>query len=252
MKLAELFKSISKWAWQPTLDNYNSEIKSLEKSNKNLQLSLKNHLEIQELLQDDIEELQLEIEELENDGWFNPYGWNNYTGKYYNLGNHNIPPNGFIIINDKNIVQQAQKLKGADILETAKNIERWLYSNIIYTSDNANKLYNGQIEVFIPANITLATKRGDCEDYANLFQSMMHILGCGKESVVCIAKNVKHLVKWYTGEYIGHGWNKVLIDGEWVDFDGNAGARNKKKCEYPKMKNCTYFYNYYGVFQGGD
>lgn len=188
------------------------------------------------------------LKQLFNQGWTNPYNWTNYTGKYSNFGNLGIPPNGMIIINDKNIKQQALRLKGNDIKTTADNIKNWINKHIYYTRDMDNSLFNGGREYFIPANITYYSRHDDCEGYATLFQSMMHILGYGDKCVVCIAKNINSLVTWVNGEKIGHGWNKVLIDDVWVDYDANAGIY-QDKCIYPALDKCTYWFNYYNVFK---
>lgn len=194
--------------------------------------------------------LQKDFNKLKNDGWLNPFNWPSYNGSFDDVGSLDVPANGMVIINDRNIRQQALKLKGRNVKETADNIEKWIHNNIFYTPDWKNIIFNGQVEIFVPSNITFASRQDDCEGYATLFQSMMHICGYKEECITCIAKDVDHLVVWVDGTKIGHGWNKVNINGTWVDYDANAGPQ-KSKCVYPSMQDLSYFFNYYGVYKLG-
>ena len=177
-------------------------------------------------------------------GWNNPYGWFNYTGNFETISGLSIPANTTITPNDRELksIISIRKLKGTTIEETADNIEYFINCTIKYIYDFKNTWHPNFIEFFQPAAFTYASKLGDCDDFAILFQTMMHICGYGSESYVDIST-----VTWHTDEVIGHAYNRVLIENKWVVYDANAGSE-KVNCTYPNKEDNWFHFNYYGTF----
>ena len=189
--------------------------------------------------------LQAEIQDLKK-GWSNPYGWSNYTGRYEIITGLEIPANTCVTINDKNIKQQAFKLKGKDITETALNIEKWIYQNTRYKFDKDNNFHKGYIEWWQPASMSFASRECDCDDQSLLFQTMMHQLGYGSETITCAGDC--DFTAFKQG-MVGHAFSMVYINKEWLVFDPCNGLLNRNKIKYPELKDTWFWLNYFGVYQ---
>lgn len=193
----------------------------------------------------DRSQLQAELRDLKL-GWVNPEGWSIYTGNYEGITGVTFPLNTCLSINDKNIKLQALRLKGKDINETASNVEKWLNNYITYSFDKDNNFHKGYIEWWQQASLTFALKRGDCDDYAIVFQTMMHILGYGDKVITCAGDCDFSAFKQ---GMVGHAFNKVLIDGVWTNFDACNGAFNRSKIKYPDLKDNWFFMNYWNTYK---
>jgi predicted transglutaminase-like cysteine proteinase len=144
------------------------------------------------------------------------------------------------------IRQQAYKLKGKDIYETALNIEKWLNKYITYYFDQDNNFHKGYVEWWQQASLTFAMNKGDCDDYAIVFQTMMHQLGYGKETITCAGSCDFSAFKQ---GMVGHAYNMVMVNNEWLVFDACNGLINRNKIKYPELKDTWFFMNYYNVFK---
>ena len=91
--------------------------------------------------------------------------------------------------------------------EVLKNIYSWITDNITYDKEKAEAVNSGTISNgYIPnPDLTLATGKGICFDYASLAAAMLRSQG-----IPC---------KIITGEVspdnIYHAWNLVYLDGSW-------------------------------------
>lgn len=183
--------------------------------------------------------------------WDNPYGWNKYLGSYMVINGANsasFSPITTLSINDPDIKTAIARygLKKDNIKETADAIEAFLNKNLTYVYDQDNNFHKGYIEWWQQASLTWSIREADCDDYAILFQTMMHICGYGDKSVA--AASLKDNVIWYNEKPLGHAYNYVLINNEWVVYDANAGPR-KKEVKYPELKDTSFWFNYWNVFQ---
>ena len=185
------------------------------------------------------------LKKLFEDGWSNPYNWKNYTGSFNSITGLRIPFNTFLTPQDKELkaLVMKQRWHKVTISEAAQRIQEYLYKNVRYVYDHENNWHPNYAEYFQTASFTWQAKQGDCDDFAILFCTLMHILGYG-DRVICEAGTVKGA----TGKLFNHCYNRVLISGQWEVFDAEAGQTRKVKNEYPEMKDAWFKFNYYGVF----
>ena len=231
-------------------------INSLATSLKACETNYKNKIDSSGIIIVSLTKQLAETQDLIDQGWDNPHGFKIYTGgdfktiitdSYKTL---NIPPNTFITPNDRRIKAEVSKhgLRKESVLATSKAVLKHLKSRIKYVYDHQNSFSPDKIEYFQTASMTWQLRRGDCEDMAILFQTFMHVCDYKKECVVCVDK--KSQVVWFNGEVIGHAWNKVFLNNEWVDIDVNAAIFDKEsEVIYPSIENVSYFFNYYGNYR---
>lgn len=200
--------------------------------------------------QDVLEELRKEKEK--NTPWLNPYGWKKYLRADYgtilwNGLNLDVPPNSNITPQSRDIQREISKrmLKKESLLGTAEAVQDWIYRNIKYVGESDSNLHKGALEYFQPASVTFNSETGDCDDMAILFNTMMHICGYGKEVITAVDRKTRTL--WWNGQKIGHAYNYVLLDGDWIVFDANAGPK-QREVKYPTMKELSYWFNYWGHY----
>ena len=174
--------------------------------------------------------------------WSNPENWNKYVGNYQIITGLQFPANTCIIINDRTIKQQAVRLLGNDIKETADNVEKWVYDYVVYYSDDRNNFHLGFIEWWQQASMTFAEKKGDCDDKALLFHSIMHVLGYGDKIVTCAGT-----CKFPGQGDVGHAFNKVKIGQNWIVYDA-TNQPVKNQITYPEFKDMWFWCNYWDVY----
>lgn len=108
-----------------------------------------------------------------------------------------------------NIRYDVQKLKR--IQENGKNREKSKFNSIEeHKADLLKKV--------------IKTKKGVCEDYALLFNSLLSQLGYTSYIVEGYTKNNKGKINLN----LGHAWNVVLVNGEWKLYDATWGAGSVK------------------------
>jgi len=240
----DLVKELTRFLWQDELgerdelrsqrDSFKSKHDELLTFYQNLSHEVKTKLSI-------IQELQKKLDSVIK--WDNPYNWKKYTGSFTTIDGLSIPANTFIDDEDADIKRLARNMTLGSVEEDANKAESYYHRKIAYYYDFKNPWHPDYVEVFQTASFTFRSKKGDCEDMAILFQSHMHNLSYGDKVITCTG-----MVEWHNGEEIGHCWNKVLIDDEWVDYDVNAGSK-KKDVVYPELKDCWFWFNKYGNYQ---
>ena len=176
----------------------------------------------------------------------------------FGLGKHNIviatPPNGdniidyimqFSVINTSfdsirylvpstyvdPTAQEIEKLADEIALEAFTDKEKaigmmkWISSNIVYSPGNNGAAPQNALEL-------LKSKKGDCDEIAFLFASVL--------------RNLEIPVKIMSGslpEGDGHAWTEVQINGKWilVDPTWGAGYINERNGVYVKEFNPEYY-----------
>ncbi len=109
---------------------------------------------------------------------------------------------------------------GASDAERARAIYRWIADRISYDDAAFNRGRYG-----LPhAQAVLQTRRGVCEDYANLFDALARQAGIASKKIIGFSKGFSYLVAKNTLEP-DHAWNAVYIDSTWqlVDVTWAAG-----------------------------
>lgn len=243
----EIIKKTKEWIFQTF---YVDKLQEIEKLNHELNVLNNEYKVLNNNNLDLLTEIIVLNEELEkqnqlfDQGWDNPYGWKTYSGSFQTITGTKVPANSTLTPQDKKLKALALKLRGKDIRETAVNIEKYLHRYISYVYDQQNDYHPGFVEYFQTASLTWAIKKGDCDDYAILFATLMHILGYGDKVVVKCGKVIGSDDKPY-----GHAYNAVLIDNKWEIFDAQAGPSIKPKVTY-KNTNLYFWFNYWGVYKG--
>lgn len=177
--------------------------------------------------------------------WDNPYGWNSYVPDYETRDGLKVPPNIFITPNDKKIKEALirSNIHKYGYKEIIWKLEEWVYNKVRYKRDLNQK--GEVIEDWRTASEIFVSKADDCDGYAILYQTCMHILGYGKKCVV-ITNGAEF--PNYVG---GHAYNKVLIDEEWVIVDPtNPSKFRDETWKYDiKYSNLNWFFNYWGTYK---
>lgn len=189
----------------------------------------------------EISELKQQISSL-NEGWSNPYTWSTHKSTYESIEGLRIPPNTFINVNDREIKKAVISLKKDSFEETVKEVEKFVSQRIQYFYDDKNSYHPGFKEYFQTSSFTYHARVGDCDDQAILMAAILHMLGYGDKVVVCTG-----IVNWNNSE-LGHAWIKCFINDEWINYDSNA-LQSKAIVEYPELKDCWMFWNYYNVYK---
>ena len=184
-----------------------------------------------------------------SDKWTNPYNWILYTGTFKTINKGSmkadVPANCYITPFDRLLRKTALKLRCTNISDTAKSIEKWIFGYLRYIHDDINDWHPDYIEYFQMASLTYRIRKADCDDYAILFQTLMHILGHGDRCIVCCGK-----ITGIDGLEYGHAYNRVYINNEWKVFDSQSGAQNKLKVTYPNLLDSWFWFNYWNVYGG--
>jgi hypothetical protein len=100
-----------------------------------------------------------------------------------------------------------------DTYKAAKELYKWIETNINYDSEKANLILNNDFRIRSGAIETFESKKGICFDYACLYVAM------------CRANNIK--VRLITGDgfngvsWVGHAWNQVYLakENRWINVD---------------------------------
>lgn len=120
-----------------------------------------------------------------------------------------------IVTNDVKLGSLAQRLWPSDgsVAVYLTNSLRWVATNIVYDSDLARQIGNGESDTRSSADV-LALRKGTCSEYSNLFIALMRY------------RNVP--AAYVTGYYSGggyHAWAEVYLDGAgWVSVDPQGGT----------------------------
>jgi len=165
------------------------------------------------------------------DYWDNKWPKNQVTYKargQYSMDVRNLIPNRSYIL-DPVVAGNAKKnANGDNYDEMAMALLRFVVSHLTYESDD--KVYN-QPEFWQHPEITLAMRKGDCEDGALLLASLMRVAGIPAYRVKLCAGWVKS-----NGGRGGHAYVIYLADdNKWYTLDwcywADASIFNfKKKC----------------------
>jgi hypothetical protein len=109
----------------------------------------------------------------------------------------------------------------------------WITQHIEYDVAGLNSGRHGSQS----AEQTLASKRGMCLDFANLFNAMARVAGLNSRVVKgrIPAKNI-------SGTAVNHAWNKVLVDGQVkiVDTAWGAGAVSATEGNFRRERNTRF------------
>lgn len=240
------YEEAKEWIFQTLYPKKVTEIINLNTLNDTLAMeysTLQKDYRKQELVINALNSKVTEQRQILDQGWNNPYGWNNYNGSFQTITGVQMPANSTITPQDKTLRALASKLRGQDILESAEKIEKYLHRYVRYVYDHQNNFHPDYVEFFQTASFTWAIRKGDCDDFAILFATLMHILGYGDQVVVRCGE-----VTWHNGDVFGHAYNSVLVNGLWKVFDSQAGPTNKGKVVY-RYDKTYFFFNYYGVFK---
>src|SRR3989338_487330 len=122
-----------------------------------------------------------------------------------------LVPSEYIESNDPELVSKAKLEFSANTseLETIRQVAEWVNTNITYDYDN---YYNG----IWSAKDTYQSRRGVCDEFANLTAAFMRAKGIPTLYVAGMS---------FDGERFGnHGWNEVYLGGTgWVGVDSTYG-----------------------------
>jgi len=118
--------------------------------------------------------------------------------------------------------------------EKVRSIFIWVATNIQYDIDNmfAINFYEKKEDKIAKA---LKTRKGICENYAELFND------------ICLKANIKsYVIQGYTkqngfADYIPHAWCAALIDNAWFLFDLTWGSGYISNNKFYKKINDNYF-----------
>jgi len=116
----------------------------------------------------------------------------------------------YIEVNDQALRSKAELefSTSNSALETIRQIAEWVNSNIIYDFEN---YYNGTWS----AKHTYESKRGVCDEFANLTAAFARIKGIPTKYIAGVS---------FDGKQFGnHGWNEVLIGKKWIGVDSTYG-----------------------------
>lgn len=112
---------------------------------------------------------------------------------------------------DKTVKELAPALKGADNVETYKNIFEWICTNVTYDFDTAA----GEAERFSAYN-ALKEKKAVCYGYAALYQKF-----CDELGLDCMVLT--------SMDDSAHAWNVVTIREQYYHVDTTFGAGDPEK-----------------------
>lgn len=110
----------------------------------------------------------------------------------------------------------------------------WIAQNIGYDVENMYAINQHQSATEF-VDQALATRKGICIHYANLFADIMDKLGI-KTYVVSGYTKQRGFV-----EYIPHAWCAALIDSQWLLFDPTWGSGCVRRSKFRKEVNNSYY-----------
>ncbi len=125
--------------------------------------------------------------------------------------------------------------------EKVRAIYVWVAENIRYDLDAlepGNGLSMRQRSENQQSTNVLASRKGVCEGYANLFNDLCQAAGVEAEFVSGIIRDHEGNIPT-----IGHAWNIVRVDGEWfpVDNTWGAGEVDERQGKFVPVFNEKYF-----------
>jgi len=240
--------SISRFIHGMFFSGYEEEYQRIRIKLEEERVLCKEQVERNVELQDEVASSELKIKSLEElflDGWVNIYSWRIYDGNFQTITGAKVPPNTFITSNDREIKKAIIKyaLKKDNVYDTAKVVQDFIYKYVGYVYDHQNQWHPDYIEFFQTASFTWQVRLGDCDDFAILFNTIMHICGYGDLVVSCCG-----LITGSDGNDYGHAFNMVRHEDNWVVFDSQIGERNKSKITYPTLEECWFFFNSWGSY----
>jgi transglutaminase superfamily protein len=122
---------------------------------------------------------------------------------------------GKVVTNDVNLTTLSQQLWPSDgnVAVYLTNSLNWVATNILYDSELATKLGNGESDTRSSADV-LTLRKGTCSEYANLFIALMRY------------RNIPAAyITGYAFKYGYHAWAEVYLDSAgWVSVDPQGGT----------------------------
>jgi hypothetical protein len=108
----------------------------------------------------------------------------------------------------------------------------WVAENIQYDTES---MYNFSHNTCEAVSKTLITRKGVCQDYAELFNNIANKVGVKS-----------YVIKGYTKQfhevnYNPHAWCAAMIDSDWFIFDPTWGSGFVQDSEYNKKLNDEYY-----------
>lgn len=99
------------------------------------------------------------------------------------------------------------------------------------------------------ANKTLRTKKGVCQDYAALFQTLCESTGIECTTIIGKSKNDLSLIGKFA-QFNDHAWNAVKIGNYWrlLDVTWASGAMNSQTQKMEQQFNDGYFFTSPEIF----
>lgn len=146
-------------------------------------------------------------------------------------------PEMLIQPDDPDVRAVASSLSPSPTFDFVERVLDWIRSHITYTSDHDQF---GMREYFALPSETLASRKGDCEDFANLSVSLL--LSAFPPDSVRVCYGV-------SGQY-NHAWCEVLVDGVWLFIDGTIPYVLTPQTTRPPTL-FVEFYVYYDSEGGG-
>lgn len=135
-----------------------------------------------------------------------------------------LMPSEYVESNSEEIIQLANEITkncNSDMKKT-RAIHDWVCKNIAYDVEALN---SGNVRIYSAID-TLSGKKAVCNGYANLTAALNRAVGIKTKIIHGEAANEN------SGEYMGHAWNEVYIDGRWIiqdtTWDAGGVTRNGK------------------------
>ena len=138
-------------------------------------------------------------------------------------------------------MKQIEIVEGNDSL-TACNIYKWITTNIKYDMKGYQLVQSGVPAASQSPDKVVRFKKGVCEGYANLYESMCTKAGLKCEIITGYARGGAYrLFKRNIPE--NHAWNAVLVDGDWrlVECTWGAGYLDQNS-RFHFEENLNYFF----------
>ncbi len=120
-----------------------------------------------------------------------------------------------VVTNDLNLAALSQQLWPADgnVVVYMTNALRWVATNILYDSDLADRIGNGESDTRSSTDV-LELRKGTCSECANLFLALMRY-----------KRIPAAYITGFAFKYGYHAWAEVYLDGPgWVSVDPQAGT----------------------------
>lgn len=125
-----------------------------------------------------------------------------------------LKSNPYVQSDHRQVVAQAERIisAGAGAGEAAKAVEQWVAGHI--SNKTMSVGYASALEA-------MQNRTGDCSEHAVLTAAL-----CRAAGVPCRIVLGAVYADDYLGQndiFLGHAWNQVYVDGEWVDIDAALG-----------------------------